>query len=370
MRLADLDLPGRFRTSAEVLPELEAACASNPDLASFEIIGESEEGRPIAGVTLGHGPRLATLMAGAHADEPVGPETLRTLVLEGLAARGWGAPDGGLEALFERFTFRIVPHVNPDAEALNGGWIRDFDPAQPVESLRSYLRHRLREAPGRDVEFAFPDQRLETCAVTRFLFGDPGSESGAGSAPALHASLHGMGFSEGALLLIDADRLASAEALRAGFRAAAAEAGLALHDHDRGGDKGFAYGGPGFTSTPRGEAMRDHFLELGDSRTAARFGLSSMETAAQAAARAGTSAPLAIVTELPLFVFEAPHEHAPGVPALLNRWKALEADAALAVALGGGGLEALVAPLGMRALGLQPAVRLHLRTLDLALAAA
>ena len=361
MRLADLDLTGlRLRTSAEVFADLEAACASNPDLAAFETVGLSEEGRPIAGVTMGNGPQAVTLMAGAHADEPVGPETLRVLVLEGLAARGWGAPGGGLEALFDRFTFRIVPHVNPDAEARNAAWISGFDAERPVDSLALYLRHRLREAPGRDVEFAFPDRRPETLAATRFLFSD--------GPPALHASLHGMGFSEGALLLIDADHLAapSTEALRAGFRADAAEAGLALHDHDRGGDKGFAYGGPGFTSTPRGEAMRDHFLARGDTETAARFGLSSMEAAARAAADAGAPAPLAVVTELPLFVFEAPHEHALGVPALLNRWADLEPTVARTLAEGGD-LAALVAPLGMRALDLKTAVRLHLRALGLAL---
>ena len=361
MRLADLNPTGlRFRTSAEVFGEMESACASNPDLASFETIGESEEGRPVAGVVLGTGPRVVTLMAGAHADEPVGPETLRVLVLDGLAARGWGAPDGGLAALFERFTFRIVPHVNPDAEARNAAWTSAFDARRPVESLGLYLRHRLREAPGRDIEFAFPDRRLETAAATRFLFSD--------GPPALHASLHGMGFSEGALLLIDADHLAApaTEALRAGFRSAAAEAGLALHDHDRGGDKGFAYGGPGFTSTPRGRAMRDHFLARGDAATAARFGLSSMETAARVATDAGASAPLAVVTELPLFVFETPHDHTPGVPALLHRWTELEPAVARA-AVSGESLAALVAPLGLRALSAEVAVRLHLRTLDLAL---
>ena len=364
MRLADLDLSGlRFRTSESVFGEMRAACETNPDLAAFETIGESEEGRPIAGVTLGTGPQTVTLVAGAHADEPVGPETLRAFVLGGLAARGWGAPDGGLEDLFERFTFRVVPHVNPDAEARNAAWIRDFDAADPAATLAAYLRHRLREPPGRDVEFAYPDARRETAAATRFLFSD--------GAPALHASLHGMGFAEGALLLIDRDHLLApaTAALRDGFRAAAAAAGLGLHDHDRGGDKGFLYGGPGFTSTPRGEAMRDHFLALGDAATAGRFGLSSMETAARAAGAAGAAAPLAVVTELPLFVLGAAYRHAPGVPGLLDRWTAMQPAVAAALAAGRS-LGPLVAPLGLRVLGLEPAVRLHLRTLDLALDAA
>ncbi|MEO0556994.1 MAG: hypothetical protein AAF170_02300 [Bacteroidota bacterium] len=54
MRLTDLtpEAP-RFRTSDDVFDELEAACATNPDIAEFEIIGRSEEGRPIVGITLG-----------------------------------------------------------------------------------------------------------------------------------------------------------------------------------------------------------------------------------------------------------------------------------------------------------------------------
>ena len=364
MRLAALDAStARFRTSAEVFDAMRAACAASPHLATFETIGHSEEGRPIAGVTLGTGPQVVTLMAGAHADEPVGPETLRLLVLDGLAAQGWGAPDGGLEALFERVTFRIVPHVNPDAEARNAPWISTFDASRPTESLEAYLRHRLREAPGRDVEFAFPDARAETAAVSRFLFSDPGSESGAGSPPALHASLHGMGFSEGALLLIDRDHLLApeTEALRDGFRRAAAAAGLRLHDHDRGGDKGFLYGGAGFTSTPLGAAMRAHFLALGDPETAARFGLSSMETAALASPDV-----LSVVTELPLFVLDGEAEHVPGIPALLNRWTAMQPAVAEALAQGEA-LGPLVAPLGLRALDVPSAVGLHLETLDLAL---
>ena len=95
MRLTDLDHSDlRIRTSEEVFDALRAACEANPDVAAFEVVGRSEEGRPIAGVTLGYGPRLVTLCAGAHADEPVGPETLRLLVLVGLAARDWESDDG------------------------------------------------------------------------------------------------------------------------------------------------------------------------------------------------------------------------------------------------------------------------------------
>src|SRR5690606_31272776 len=165
MRLSDLDLTdARFRTSDEVHELIRHACASNPDLAAFHDLGRSEEGRPLYGVTLGNGPRLVTLMAGAHADEPVGPETLRTLVLGVLAERDRLAGDGGFAALLDRFTFRIVPHVNPDAEARNRPWIEAWP------DVEAFLQHRQRERPGRDVEFGFPVMRPENRAASRFLF--------------------------------------------------------------------------------------------------------------------------------------------------------------------------------------------------------
>lgn len=364
MRLTDLDTSGlRFRTSAGVFDELRAACEQNPDLAQFDTVGHSEEGRPIAGVTLGYGPRLVTLVAGAHADEPVGPETLRLFVLEGLAARDWGAEGGGLADLFEQFTFRMVPHVNPDGEARNQSWIREWDAADPAATLAAYLRGRRREAPGRDVEFGYPVMRPENAAASRFLFPyEP---------VALHASLHGMGFSEGALLLIEKEWIdvPAAEPLKRGFGEAARTAGLRLHDHDRGGEKGFRYGGPGFWTTPEGRAMRQHFLDAGDFETAAKFFLSSMETAVLVGRDPETGrTPLCLVTELPLFVLGADDDRQPGVPQTLLAFQ--DAAPALAEAAEAGeDLGPLVAPFGLRCLDLETAVRLQLAALDLGLAA-
>ena len=360
MTLSDLDLTGlRYRTSAEVFEDLQSACDSNPDLAAFEVIGESEEGRPIAGVTLGYGPRLVTLVAGAHADEPAGPETLRTLVLEGLAVRDWGAEGGGLGDLLERVTLRVIPHVNPDGEARNRAWIEAWDADRPAETLGHYLRGRRRELPGRDIEFGYPDLRAENRAATAFLFDGP--------PVTLHASLHGMGFSEGALLLIEKRWLRTDRdtALREGYERAATEAGLRLHDHDRGAEKGFRYGGPGFWSTPEGTAMQAHFLGLGDPDTAARFRRSSMEEAIH---HARVDSPLCVVPELPLFVLTAPHDGPPGVPATLLAFR--DAMPALVErAAEGDDLSDAVERFGIRCLDLPTQVLLHLQMLDLALGA-
>lgn len=356
---ADLDISGlRFRTSEEVIGELEAACAANPDIATFEVIGESEEGRPIPGVTLGFGPTHVSLVAGAHADEPVGPETLRTLVLEGLAARGWGAEGGGLEALWGRVTLRIIPHVNPDGEARNRPWIERWDPTDPAEMLGHFLRGRRRELPGRDIEFGYPDLRPENVAATRFLF--------ARLPVALHASLHGMAFSEGALLLVEKRWLGTDRdaLLRDRFAEAAEGGGLRLHDHDRKGDKGFRYGGPGFWSTPEGAAMQHHFLALSDPETASRFRRSSMEEAIR---HADGASPLCVVPELPLFVLTAPHDEVPGVPATLLAFRETLPELVERAAEGDDMSDA-VDRFGIRVLDLDTQVGIHLRLLELALA--
>ena len=180
-----------------------------------------------------------------------------------------------------------------------------------------------------------------------------------------------MGFSEGALLLVEKgwiDAPAAAD-LKRGFADAARAAGLGLHDHDRGGEKGFRYGGPGFWTTPEGRAMRAHFEAAGDPGTAAKFHLSSMETAVLTGRDPETGrGPLCLVTELPLFVLGADYEPEPGVPRTLLAFQdALPGLAEAAEA--GESLAPLVRPFGLRCLGLETAVRLQLAALSLGLAA-
>jgi len=355
MRLADLPAPERFRSADEADAAIRAACAANPDVASCEVIGTSEGGREILGVTLGYGPTAVSLVAGAHADEPVGPEALRSLVTEALAHRDWGAADGGLARLFERVTLRIVPHVNPDAEAVNRVWIDAWDADDPAASLGAFLRQRRREPPGRDVEFGYPAMRTENAAASAFLF-EP-------SPVALHASLHGMAVSEGALVLVERRWVTrrAGRTLADGFLAAAGRAGLPPHDHDRGGDKGFDYHGPGVWTTPEGAAMRAHFLAAGDVETASRFHASSMEAAI---ARGGE--PLCVVPELPLFRVTAGGVSGAGVAGRAAAF----ADALPAMteaALAGDDLAPWVARFGVVATPVADAVRLHWTLLDLAL---
>ena len=65
--------------------------------------------------------------------------------------------------MFSKFCFVIVPHVNPDGEAKNQTWIRDWP------NIKYYLKHAFRELPGRDIEFGYPEMRIENKLVSDFI---------------------------------------------------------------------------------------------------------------------------------------------------------------------------------------------------------
>jgi len=238
-----------------------------------------------------------SLVAGAHADEPVGPALLSRLVT-------WlaGSDDSEAHALLEAATFAVCPHVNPDGAARNAAWAS----VEPYE-LRRYLEHVVRERPGDDVEFGYPRDeddwsesgaRPENRAVAAFLR-DHGPFD-------FHASLHGMMIAEGAWCLIDRDHIDATSELRSAIASEATRLGFSLHDWDRGGEKGFHRIEPGFCTTPTSVAMREHFESLDDPDEAAKFRLSSMEFVATLGGD-----PLRLVSEIPLFDVTASPPEAP-----------------------------------------------------------
>lgn len=323
---------GRFTTSAEW-----AADAAH--LAGVAAIGDSACGRPLLAAVIGTGSLHATLLGGVHADEPVGPETLRLLVAA--AARG----EAALAPLLRRWRLWVVPHVNPDGEHANRGWIERWP------SVGSYLRQVVREPPGRDLEFGFPAMQPENAAVAAF---------GARAAPVLlHASLHGMAFATGAQLLIERSWATRTAALRRAFGREATACGLGLHDEDRAGEKGFHYLERGFATTPTSAAMRAHFRAAGDERTAELFGDSSMEQAARTAL--GAAAPLCIVTEVPLFRLPGGSE---AYRELRSRLAALVLQAQRGVPIA-----ADLARVGIEPVDPRAAIRLQLCALELGFAA-
>ncbi len=333
-----------FKNHEEVREQLRACCEAHADLATFEVLVNSEEGRPIYGIVLGAGAQTVSLIAGAHADEPVGPETLRTFVVESLGHRQQ------YEALFAAYRFVIVPHINPDGAVRNQPWITRWP------ALSAFLKHVHREKPGRDLEFGFPAMRVENKLVSTFLR--------AHAPMALHMSLHGMAFSDGAMLLVERHWAGErTHVLREGFAQACRDAGLPLHDHNRKGEKGFFYIDPGFTTTPEGAAMRAHFQALQDPVTAARFHDSSMEFV-----RTLGGDPLCLVTELPLFLV-GPHDaRQPGYPAAYLAFKERLPELTKQ-AMHKSDLSTAITPLTVQPLELRTAMRLQLRSIALGLEA-
>jgi hypothetical protein len=241
-----------------------------------EIIGETREGQPMVGITFGDGPISISLIAGSHADEPIGPMTAQLL---------YPILRSDFAELLERFTFHVIPQMNPDGADRNRKWFSD-----PIQ-LDVFLNNVIREKPGDDIEFGFGadgDERPECKAMMSFL--KKGGPYGA------HFSLHGLGFAEGAWCLVCKEWAEKGKPYMDAFTSFCDTIGFPQHDIDRKGDKGFVRLGKGYTTTPHSEPMKEHFMALGDPVTAAKFKPSSMQWAQSLGGD-----PLCIVSELPLF---------------------------------------------------------------------
>jgi hypothetical protein len=294
-----------------MLPVEEILATPSAARPPGQVVGRSRRGRPVLGWSFGTGDRSVSLIGGAHADEPVGPEMLCR----------WVAYLGRLEAaepghpLLAAWRWRVVPHINPDGAAINAGWpgctvgVADAR-GEPAYGYRfsSYFESVVRESPGDDLEFGFPGRsadgesggaarvvRPEARGVAAFL---------AEEAPlALHASFHSMAFGAGPWFLIERAWIERTVTLRRRLAARVEQEGYRLHDVDRRGEKGFDRIGPGFCTRPDSVAMRRHFEERGDLETASLFLPSSMELA-----RSLGGDPLTIVSEMPLFLVPAVRE--------------------------------------------------------------
>ena len=269
------------------LEELLATPADAP-AERAEVLGRSREDRPVLGWRLGDGPDRVSLIAGCHADEPVGPHLLRRLVawLDGLETD---------DPLLEELSWWIVPHANPDGEARNLAWYHE-EPRALRYDAAGFAAEAVREAPGDDVEFGFPrgpedaDVRPENRAIAAWW-------GAAGGPFRFHVSLHGMAVGAGPWFLLEEAWVDRTDGLRERCRRATRSRGYRLHDDPRRGEKGFRRLEEGFSTRPDSRAMRDHFLERGDEGTAARFRPSSMESI-----RALGGDALTAVSEMPLFL--------------------------------------------------------------------
>jgi hypothetical protein len=251
-----------------------------------EEIGLSREGRSVRALRFGVGSQRVSLLAGCHADEPVGPHLLRLLC-------GYLSNLSENDLLLLEYQWWIVPHINPDGEERNREW---QVPCEGEYDLVSYLANRIRELPGDDIEFGFPrswtdiEARPENRAVFDWWRQVPGPF-------VLHVSLHGMGFAAGPWFLIEAEWKDRCRELKERCIECVEGLGYTLHDVERNGEKGFFRLGRGFCTRPDSRCMRKHFLDLGDAGTAALFRPSSMETI-----RALGGDALTLVSEMPLFL--------------------------------------------------------------------
>ncbi len=263
----------------------------SPGPGEIHILGNSREGRPLVGMRAGNGPLRISLIAGAHADEPAGTRTL-------LALCQWLRSSPGAAGALKLSTFFICPQANPDGAARNAAWS-----CRPDYTVEEYLSRAIRELPGDDLEYGFSGGgkragRPENQAVQEFL--------ASGGTFHFHASLHGMGFSEGAWFLLNRENVGRTKALREDLLEIVRQLGVPLHDWDRQGEKGFHRIAPGFATTPTSTAMKKHFENLGESGEAEKFLFSSMEYVASLGGK-----PLQMVSEMPLFLVAPSTSSAP-----------------------------------------------------------
>ena len=276
----------------------------SPRKAPAVTVGRSREGRPIQTHRFGQGTTRVSLLAGCHADEPVGPRLLGCLA-EYLARL---EPD---DPLLTEIDWWIVPHINPDGAVRNAPWQH---PGAMEYRLSEYLPGRMRELPGDDIEFGFPrdwgdEVRPEPSAVARWWATSLRPFD-------LHITLHGMSFAAGPWFLIEPAWVDRCAGLMDRCSARTAELGYTLHDVERRGEKGFNRIRPGFATRPDSRAMREYFVQRGDQDTAARFRPSSMEHVR----RAGGD-PLTLVSEMPLFVLPGVGEELGPPDPRLEAWR-------------------------------------------------
>jgi hypothetical protein len=257
------------------------------------LLGQSREGHRIFGFDIGDGSQLVSLIAGCHADEPVGPLHLNVWLkfLEDCKS------DETVVAFLSQYRLLIVPNLNPDGALANEKWWRkDY---LEKSNLSSYLKSRERELPGEDIEFGFPAMRPENKAVSDWWVTILEGLGESGSQVKAHLSLHGMGFSAGPWFLLEKswDDLMRLDSLKKNLANEVRALGCKPHDIERMGEKGFYRLGKGFCSRPDSVSMKKHFVDLGDVEMADKFELSSMECVRRIFGDVFTA-----VSEMPLFV--------------------------------------------------------------------
>lgn len=289
----------------ELYPLIEDILLASPDIDADDYgIGTSREGRLIQGFRFGYGSKNISLIAGNHADEPIGP-----LLLKKLTAYFFNLPKN--HYLFRHYSWWIVPHTNPDGEQRNLKWYKYDD---SFTDLALYLKQAVRELPGDDIEFGFPIDKKFTSLrpenETLYKFWQT-----ANTPFNLHVSLHGMAKSYGAWFLIDKSWKNRTQNLQLECAQRTKALGYNLFDLNRNGEKGFYRIAEGFCTRPDSKGMMQHFISLGDTAMAKKFYPSSMESI-----RSLGGDCLTLVSEMPLFLFPKKERNLIWPDPYLQRW--------------------------------------------------
>ncbi|AXK33943.1 dehydrogenase [Streptomyces armeniacus] len=120
-----------FGTVEELGSRARELALRRPDRCAVRQVGTSRLGAPLVLLTVGHGPRDVLVVAGAHANEPVGGVTALEL------ARRLSAGPQPPERAGARWHFLLC--LDPDGARRNEGWLRG-----PYNDLARYHRHSFR----------------------------------------------------------------------------------------------------------------------------------------------------------------------------------------------------------------------------------
>ncbi|WP_245797582.1 M14 family zinc carboxypeptidase [Mangrovactinospora gilvigrisea] len=143
----------RYPSLVELADQAGELTRRHPGLCRLETLGRSRAGRPIPMLSVGEpAPRNVLVVAGPHANEPVGGPTSLRLAHAVLAD----------PRLRDGTAWHLVPCIDPDAAARNEGWT-----TRPV-TLASMHRHFYRPAFPDQAEW-LPQRNPETRALTAAL---------------------------------------------------------------------------------------------------------------------------------------------------------------------------------------------------------
>ncbi len=127
----------RYPTVDELADRAAALVARHPADARLRTVGTSRDGTPLWLLSVGHGDRQALVVAGPHANEPVGGATALRLAERALADPG---PTVRADA-----TWNLLLCLDPDGSRRNEGWLGG--PYTLGHYFRNFFRPGFLEQP-------------------------------------------------------------------------------------------------------------------------------------------------------------------------------------------------------------------------------